>query len=136
MTIAMHLCRGNNRGHWLAEGGYDAVSDILFNTNDVDAFFMEYDSPRAGDFTPLRLLPKDKTAVLGLVTTKSPQLETRDAIKRRIEQAAREVPIERLALSPQCGFASHFMGNPLSVDDQRRKLELVVEVAREVWPNS
>jgi 5-methyltetrahydropteroyltriglutamate--homocysteine methyltransferase len=136
MTIAMHLCRGNNRGHWLAEGGYDAVSDILFNTIDVDAFFMEYDSPRAGDFTPLRLLPKDKTAVLGLVTTKSPQLETRDAIKRRIEQAAREVPIERLALSPQCGFASHFMGNPLSVDDQRRKLELVVEVAREVWPNS
>jgi 5-methyltetrahydropteroyltriglutamate--homocysteine methyltransferase len=133
VTIGMHLCRGNNRGHWLGEGGYDYVSDVLFNEIGVDVYFMEYDSPRAGDFTPLRRLPRGKTAVLGLVTSKSPQLETAEAIKRRIDEAAQYAPLEQLALSPQCGFASHFMGNPLTMDDQRRKLELVVRVAAEVW---
>jgi len=133
MTIAMHLCRGNNRGHWLGEGAYDFIADVLFNRTDVDAFFMEYDSPRAGDFTPLRFLPKGKVAVLGLVSSKTARLESADEIKRRIDEAARIVPLEQLALSPQCGFASHFMGNPVTMDDQRRKLDLVVKVAEEVW---
>ena len=131
--VSMHLCRGNNRGHWLGEGGYDYVSDLLFNEIDVGAYFMEYDSPRAGDFGPLARLPAGKTVVLGLVTTKSPEVEDADAIKRRIDEAARLAPLEQLALSPQCGFASHFMGNPLSADDQRRKLDLVVRVAQDVW---
>ena len=131
--VSMHLCRGNNRGHWLGEGGYDYVSDLLFNEIEVEAYFMEYDSPRAGDFGPLARLPDGKTAVLGLVTTKSPRLEDPDALKRRIDEAARLAPLERLALSPQCGFASHFLGNPLTEDDQRRKLDLVVRVAEDVW---
>lgn len=131
--VSMHLCRGNNRGHWLGEGGYDYVSDLLFSEIDVGAYFMEYDSPRAGDFGPLARLPAGKTVVLGLVTTKSPELEDADALKRRIDEAARLAPLEQLALSPQCGFASHFMGNPLSEDDQRRKLDLVVRVAQDVW---
>jgi methionine synthase II (cobalamin-independent) len=133
VVIGMHLCRGNNRGQWMAEGGYDFVSDVLFNTVHVDAYFMEYDSPRAGDFAPLRHLPKGKTAVLGLVTTKSPALEPADALKRRIDEAARFAPLDQLALSPQCGFASHFLGNPLSPDDQWRKLERIVAVAESVW---
>ena len=131
--VSMHLCRGNNRGHWLGEGGYDYVSDLLFNRIDVDAYFMEYDSPRAGDFGPLAGLPDGKTVVLGLVTTKSPELEDPDDLKRRIDEAARMAPLEQLALSPQCGFASHFLGNPLTLDDQRRKLDLVVRVAGDVW---
>ena len=131
--VSMHLCRGNNRGHWLGEGGYDYVSDILFNEIDVGAYFMEYDSPRAGDFGPLAHLPAGKTVVLGLVTTKSPALEDADALKRRIDEAARLAPLDQLALSPQCGFASHFLGNPLTEDDQRRKLDLVVSVAEDVW---
>jgi 5-methyltetrahydropteroyltriglutamate--homocysteine methyltransferase len=135
MTIGMHLCRGNNRGHWLGEGGYDYISEVLFNRVDVDTYMMEYDSPRAGSFAPLKQLPKGKTVVLGLVTTKSPQLEPKGDLKRRIEEAARAAPIDQLALSPQCGFASHFVGNPLTLDDQRRKLDLVVEVAHEVWPH-
>ena len=134
MTITMHLCRGNNRGHWLAEGGYDYVANVLFNEVNVDAYFLEYDSPRAGDFTPLRHLPKNKKAVLGLITTKSPTLESVDEVKRRIDDAATYAPIEQLALSPQCGFASNFMGNPVTIDDQRRKLSLVVEVASDMWP--
>jgi 5-methyltetrahydropteroyltriglutamate--homocysteine methyltransferase len=133
ITIGMHLCRGNNRGHWLGEGGYDYVSDVLFNQIDVEVFFLEYDSPRAGDFEPLRKLPKGKTAVLGLITSKSPVLEGKDEIRRRIAAAARCAPLEQLALSPQCGFASHFMGNPLTMDDQRRKLELVVQIAGDTW---
>ena len=131
--VSMHLCRGNNRGHWLGEGGYDYISDVLFNEIDVDAYFMEYDSPRAGDFGPLAGLPQGKTVVLGLVTTKSPGLEDPDALKRRIDEAALLAPLEQLALSPQCGFASHFLGNPLTRDDQRRKLDLVVRVADDVW---
>ena len=133
ITVAMHLCRGNNRGHWLADGGYDFVADALFTQIDVDAYFLEYDSPRAGDFSPLRYLPSEKRVVLGLVTTKSPELESIEQLKYRIEDASTHVPIDQLCLSPQCGFASNFMGNPVSIDDQRRKLELVVKVAAEVW---
>ena len=133
MTVTMHTCRGNFRSTWLASGGYeDAVVEAMFST-DVDAYFMEWDSERAGGFEPLRLLPKDKTVVLGLVTTKSPALEPKDALARRIDEAARHVPLERLCLSPQCGFASTHHGNALTEDEQWRKLALVVEVAREVW---
>jgi 5-methyltetrahydropteroyltriglutamate--homocysteine methyltransferase len=133
MTIGMHMCRGNNRGKWMGEGGYEDVSEVVFQTIAIDNFFMEYDSDRAGDFRPLRHLPAGKTVILGLVSTKTPQLESKDALKRRIDEAARYVPLERLALSPQCGFASNFMGNPLTVDDERRKLALVVDTARAVW---
>ena len=133
MTVTMHTCRGNFRSTWLASGGYeDAVVEAMFST-DVDAYFMEWDSERAGGFEPLRLLPKDKTVVLGLVTTKSPALESKDVLARRIDEAARHVPLERLCLSPQCGFASTHHGNALGEDEQWRKLALVVEVAREVW---
>jgi len=133
MTVSMHMCRGNSAGAWLAEGGYDFIAEVLFNQFDVDAFFMEYDSERAGDFTPLRFAPDDKVIVLGLVTTKTPENDPKDVIKRRIEEAAKFVPLENLALSPQCGFASAARGNPITFDDQKRKLELVMEVADEVW---
>jgi 5-methyltetrahydropteroyltriglutamate--homocysteine methyltransferase len=133
MTLAMHMCRGNNRGKWMGSGGYEYVSEIVFRQIDIANFFMEYDTARAGDFRPLRHLPAGKTVVLGLVSTKTPVLEGKDDLKRRIEEAAKYVPLERLCLSPQCGFASNFAGNPLSIDDQRRKLALVVETAREVW---
>jgi 5-methyltetrahydropteroyltriglutamate--homocysteine methyltransferase len=133
MAVTMHTCRGNFRSTWLAASGYDdAVVEAMFST-DVDAYFMEWDSDRAGRFDPLRLLPRDKTVVLGLVTTKSGTLESKDTLERRIDEAARYVPLERLALSPQCGFASTHHGNTLTEDDQWRKLELVVEVAHEVW---
>ena len=133
MTVAMHTCRGNFRSTWLAAGAYDdAVVEAMFSTG-VDAFFMEWDSERAGGFEPLRLLPKDKTVVLGLVTTKSGALESTDALARRIDEASRHVPLERLALSPQCGFASTHHGNTLTEDEQWRKLARVVEVARAVW---
>jgi len=133
MTIAMHLCRGNLRGHWMAAGGYEAIAERLFGGLAVDAFFLEYDSPRAGGFEPLSLVPRDKSVVLGLVSTKTPTLEAKDDVCRRLEAASRFVPLERLALSPQCGFASTVGGNPLSLEDQRAKLSRVVEVAREVW---
>ena len=133
MTVAVHLCRGNYRSAWVAEGGYEPVAEALFAEIAVDAFFLEYDSPRAGDFAPLRFLPADKVAVLGLVSTKRPELERKDDLKRRIEAAARHAPIERLCLSPQCGFSSTVHGNEISRDDQRRKLALVVETAAEVW---
>jgi methionine synthase II (cobalamin-independent) len=133
MTLAMHTCRGNNRGKWMGSGGYEYVSEILFGQIDIANFFMEYDTPRAGDFRPLRHLPAGKTVVLGLVSTKTPRLESKDDLKRRIDEAAQYVPLERLSLSPQCGFASNFAGNPLTTEDQRRKLALVVETAREVW---
>jgi 5-methyltetrahydropteroyltriglutamate--homocysteine methyltransferase len=132
MTVTIHTCRGNFKSAWVAEGGYDPVVDAMFSA-DVDGWFMEFDSARAGDFEPLRALPKGKTVVLGLVTTKLGELESKDALKRRIDEAARIVPLEQLALSPQCGFSSTHHGNALSVDDQWRKLERVVEVAREVW---
>src|SRR5580693_5923147 len=133
MTVCMHLCRGNFAGAWIAEGGYEPVAELLFNEMGVDGYFLEYDSDRAGDFAPLRFLPKGKTAVLGLVTTKSPKMETKDELKRRIEEARKYVPLEQLALSPQCGFSSGIGGQAMTVDDEIRKLALVVETAREVW---
>jgi 5-methyltetrahydropteroyltriglutamate--homocysteine methyltransferase len=133
MVKAIHLCRGNFEGAWVADGGYEPVADILFNEINVDAYFLEYDSERAGDFSPLRFVPEGKTAVLGLVTTKSGKLESKDDLKRRIEEAARHCPLERLALSPQCGFASGERGNKLSVEDEIAKMQLIVEVAAEVW---
>ena len=133
MTIAMHMCRGNGAGNWMAEGGYEAVAQKLFSVFDVDAFFMEYDTERAGGFEPLRYAPNDKLIVLGLVTTKTPENDDKETLKRRIDEAAQYVPIENLALSPQCGFASVAEGNPITLDDQRRKLELILETAEEVW---
>ena len=133
MTVGMHMCRGNHESAWVAEGGYDPVAELAFSGIDVDALFLEYDTPRAGSFAPLKYLGKDKVAVLGLVTSKKAQLETKDEVKRRIDEAAKLVPLERLALSPQCGFASTIGGNALTPDDQRRKLAFIVEVASEVW---
>lgn len=133
MTVCMHLCRGNFAGNWMAEGGYEPVADALFNEIAVDGYFMEYDSARAGGFEPLRFVPKGKTVVLGLVTTKSGAIETKDALKRRIEEASAFVPIEQLCLSPQCGFASGIGGETMTVEEQRAKLRLVVETAEEVW---
>lgn len=133
VTLALHHCRGNSRGHWQAEGSYEMVADRMFNEIPAAAHFLEYDSPRAGDFSPLRLVPDNKTIVLGLVTTKLRDLEDADALKRRIDEAAKYVPLERLCLSPQCGFSSSHSGHPLEIDDQTRKLELIVNVARDVW---
>jgi len=133
MTLAMHTCRGNYQGHWAAEGGYDPVAERVFNEIKVDALFLEYDTPRAGTFEPLRHFPKDKVLVLGLVSTKTPVLEAEDELKRRIDDAARYVDLERLCLSPQCGFSSNYLGNPVTIDDERRKLELVVSTAQSVW---
>jgi 5-methyltetrahydropteroyltriglutamate--homocysteine methyltransferase len=133
MSVTMHTCRGNFRSAWFASGGYnDEVIEAMFSTP-VDGYFMEYDSERAGGFEPLRLLPKDKKVVLGLVTTKSGELESKDSLKKKIKEAEKFVPLDRLCLSPQCGFASTHHGNALSEDEQWRKLALVVEVAREVW---
>ncbi|OAI52949.1 hypothetical protein AYO46_03900 [Betaproteobacteria bacterium SCGC AG-212-J23] len=134
MKIAMHLCRGNLKGAWMAEGGYDPVADALFNRFNADVYCLEYDTARAGDFSPLRHLPPGKTVILGLVSTKTPQLEKKDDLKRRIDEAAKVVPLERLGLSPQCGFSSGGgSGQTVTQDDTRRKLELVLEVSREIW---
>jgi 5-methyltetrahydropteroyltriglutamate--homocysteine methyltransferase len=133
MTITMHLCRGNFRSSFVASGGYEPIAEILFSAIKVHGYFMEYDTERAGGFEPLRFVPKGKTVVLGLVTTKSGQLESRDAIKRRIEQAVKFIDIDQLALSPQCGFASTEDGNLLAEDEQWAKLRMIVEVAAEVW---
>jgi len=133
-TRAVHTCRGNLKGAWMAEGGYEPIAEQVFGGLAVDAFFLEFDSPRAGDFRPLRFVPAPKRVVLGLVSTKTPALESADGLKRRIDEAARLVPLERLALSPQCGFSSVAgSGQPIAPDDQRRKLELVLRVASEVW---
>lgn len=133
LRVTMHTCRGNFQSMWMASGGYDAVAEVVFNQIEVDAFFLEYDSERAGGFEPLRFLPRSKRVVLGLVSTKKPEVESKDALKRRIEEASRFVPIENICLSPQCGFASSHHGNRITPDIQRRKLERVVEVAEEVW---
>lgn len=133
VAIGMHLCRGNNQGKWLGEGGYDYIAERLFNELEIDFFYMEYDSARAGSFAPLRFVPKDSGIVLGLISSKVPELENADQICRRIEEASRHVELERLALSPQCGFASTAPGNPLTIEDQRAKLQLTVDVARSVW---
>jgi len=133
MIRAIHLCRGNFRSSWAAEGGYEPVAEIMFNELDIDAFFLEYDDPRSGDFAPLRFLPKGKTVVLGLVTTKLGELETKDDVKRRIDEAAKFVDLDQLALSPQCGFASTVHGNDITTEQQAAKIRLCVEVAEEVW---
>jgi 5-methyltetrahydropteroyltriglutamate--homocysteine methyltransferase len=134
VTVAMHLCRGNGPlGRWHTAGGYERIAEQLFGGLDVDRFLLEYDSERAGGFEPLRFMPRGKHVVLGLVTTKSAELETVDLLRTRIDEAARYVPLENLSVSPQCGFASTLIGNPLTWDEQRRKLELVVETARKVW---
>jgi len=132
MSVTMHTCRGNHASMWMAEGGYDAVAEAVFQT-EVDGFFLEYDTARAGGFEPLRFVPKGKKVVLGLISTKTPVLEKKDALKKRIGEASKYVPLENLCLSPQCGFASSEVGNQLTQDDQKRKLELAVQVASEVW---
>ncbi|HZZ95635.1 MAG TPA: 5-methyltetrahydropteroyltriglutamate--homocysteine S-methyltransferase [Jatrophihabitantaceae bacterium] len=133
LNVTTHMCRGNYRSSWAAEGGYDFVAEALFGQLDVDGFFLEYDDSRSGDFAPLRFVPAGKQVVLGLVTTKRPQLESKDDLKRRIDEAAAYVPLEQLCLSPQCGFSSTVEGNVLSRDEQIAKLNLIVEVAQEVW---
>jgi 5-methyltetrahydropteroyltriglutamate--homocysteine methyltransferase len=133
LTLAVHFCRGNNQGKWLGEGGYEAVAEEVFQRLDVDAFFLEYDSPRAGSFSPLAHVPAGKRVVLGLVSTKAPELEREDDLIRRVEEASRFLEEDRLALSPQCGFASTEAGNPLTEDEQWRKLELVVRTANLIW---
>jgi len=136
MTITMHLCRGNFRSSFAASGGYEPVAEVLFNAINVHGYFMEYDTDRAGGFEPLRFVPKGKTVVLGLVTSKSGKLESRDEIKRRIDDAANYVPLDQLCLSPQCGFASTEEGNVLSEDEQWAKLAMIVEIAEDVWGSS
>ena len=133
MAVTTHMCRGNFRSSWAAEGGYDFVAEALFNELEVDGFFMEWDDERSGGFAPLRFVPKGKQVVLGLVTTKRGELEDADAIKRRIEEAAQHVDLDQLCLSPQCGFSSTVEGNDLSVDEELAKLRLIVEVAHDVW---
>jgi 5-methyltetrahydropteroyltriglutamate--homocysteine methyltransferase len=133
VTLGIHLCRGNNRSHWYAEGGYDAIAERLFEELAVDRFLLEYDDERSGSFDALRFVPKSKMVVLGLVSSKRAELESRQSVLRRIDEAAKVIPLEQLALSPQCGFASTMEGNLLSEDEQWAKLKLVVDVAREVW---
>ncbi len=137
MTLGIHLCRGNLKGAWMAEGGYEPIADALFNRVNASVYCLEYDSARAGDFSPLRFLPKGKRVILGLVSTKTPVLEAKDLLKRRIEAAARHAPLEQLGLGPQCGFSSGGGGGQaLTQDDTRRKLELILETANEVWGNT
>jgi 5-methyltetrahydropteroyltriglutamate--homocysteine methyltransferase len=133
MTVCVHLCRGNFKSAWVAEGGYEPVAEVLFNDLAVDGYFLEYDDARSGDFAPLRFVPKGKTVVLGLVTTKLDQLESRDALKRKIDEAAHLIPLDQLCLSPQCGFSSTVHGNQIAREAQAAKLRLVVETSREVW---
>jgi 5-methyltetrahydropteroyltriglutamate--homocysteine methyltransferase len=131
--VTTHLCRGNFRSSWTAEGGYDFVAEALFGGLEVDGFFCEWDDERSGGFEPLRYVPEDKIVVLGLVTTKRPELESKDDLKRRIDEAAKYVPLEQLCLSGQCGFSSTVEGNDLTVDQEKAKLALIVETAAEVW---
>src|SRR5262249_42576392 len=136
VTLAMHLCRGNNRSQWYAEGGYDPIAEKLFNQLNVDRFLLEYESERAGTFDALRFVPPRKSIVLGLVSSRVPELESAGHLIRRIEEASRYVPLENLAVSPQCGFASTMEGNLLSEEDQWRKLQLIVDTARKVWADA
>ena len=134
MFVSMHLCRGNLKGAWMAEGGYEPIAEVLFGEARIDAFFLEYDTPRAGDFQPLRFVPENTGVILGLVSTKTPQLESEDELKRRIDDAAKYVPLERLGISPQCGFSSGGgRGQPITQDDTKAKIELLQRVARDVW---
>lgn len=133
LTIAVHLCRGNFRSRWFAEGGYEPVAEVLFNELNVDAFFLEYDDERSGDFAPLRFVPENKVVVLGLISSKLPQLESVSDLARRIDEAAQYMPVENMCISPQCGFSSTSHGNEITHDEQWAKLQLVVDTAREVW---
>jgi 5-methyltetrahydropteroyltriglutamate--homocysteine methyltransferase len=133
MTVTTHMCRGNFRSSWAAEGGYDFVAEVLFGELEVDGFFLEYDDARSGGFEPLRFVPEDKVVVLGLVTTKRGELENKDTLKRRIEEASEFVDVDRICLSPQCGFSSTVEGNTLGYEQQVAKLRLIVETAEEVW---
>jgi 5-methyltetrahydropteroyltriglutamate--homocysteine methyltransferase len=133
MTVTVHTCRGNFQSMWMAEGSYDRVASIVFDQPDVDGYFLEYDSERSGGFEPLRYIPKDKKVVLGLVSSKKPEIESKDVLKRRIDEAAKFFPLEQLCLSPQCGFASTHHGNKITEDVERRKLSLIAEVATEIW---
>ena len=133
MVAGLHICRGNFKGKWLTEGGYDAVAERIFTKCNVDTFLLEYDSPRAGDFKPLRLVPKNKNVVLGLVSSKVPALEQQAELEARIKEASQYISLDRLAVSPQCGFASTVAGNPVTIDDEKRKLGLCVAVAEHVW---
>ncbi len=133
LTVTMHTCRGNFQSAWMAQGGYEPVAEVMFNEINVDAYFMEYDSDRAGDFEPLRFVPDNKIVVLGLVTSKFPEMEAKDDLKRRIEEATQYVSIDQLCISPQCGFASTYHGNLMTEEDEIAKLRLCVEVAEEVW---
>jgi len=136
VTFALHMCRGNHRSGWVASGAYDAIAEKAFSRLKVDRFLLEYDDVRSGGFEPLRFIPKGKTVVLGIVSSKLPEIEPMDTLLRRIDEASKYVPLENLAISPQCGFASLSPGNLLTPDDQRRKLELVAEIARKVWGSS
>jgi 5-methyltetrahydropteroyltriglutamate--homocysteine methyltransferase len=133
LTIGVHLCRGNFRSTWFAEGGYEPVAEVLFNELNVDAYFLEYDDERSGDFSPLRFVPDNKTVVLGVVTSKKADLEDKNFVIKRIKEAARYMPLENMCLSPQCGLSSTVHGNELSQASQWAKLEMIVNVAREVW---
>jgi 5-methyltetrahydropteroyltriglutamate--homocysteine methyltransferase len=134
MAVCVHLCRGNYQSSWLSEGGYDPIAEILLGEIEVDGYFLEYDDERSGNFAPLRFVPRGKKrVVLGLVTSKTPQLESKDMLKRRIDEASKVVPLEQLAISPQCGFGSTAEGNVMTVDQEAAKLRLCVEVATEVW---
>jgi 5-methyltetrahydropteroyltriglutamate--homocysteine methyltransferase len=135
-VIGIHLCRGNARSEWISEGTYEGIAEQCFGTLAVDRYLLEFDDPRSGSFEPLRFMPKDKHVVLGLITTKTPALENKDAVKRRIDDATRFIALDRLAVSPQCGFASVVEGNKITAADQRAKLELVIDIAREVWGGS
>jgi 5-methyltetrahydropteroyltriglutamate--homocysteine methyltransferase len=133
LTVTMHLCRGNYKGKWLAEGGYAYIAERLFNEVAVDGYFLEYDTKRAGDFAPLSQVPEDKVIVLGLITTKTPVLEDSTVLKKRVDEACQYVSLERLAMSPQCGFASTVGGNPLTIEDEKQKLDLLVRTAARIW---
>lgn len=133
LTVGIHLCRGNYRSTWFAEGGYEPVAEVLFNNINVDAYFLEYDDERSGDFSPLRFVPENKNVVLGIISSKTAQLEDIDDLRRRIDEAARYMPLENMCISPQCGFSSTHHGNDLTQDDQWRKMELVVNTAIKVW---
>ncbi|HXU42546.1 MAG TPA: 5-methyltetrahydropteroyltriglutamate--homocysteine S-methyltransferase [Burkholderiales bacterium] len=135
MTVGVHVCRGNYKGMYLSEGGYDSVAEKFFGRTNVDHFLLEFDTPRAGGFAPLRFVPKSKGVVLGLVSSKTPQLEQKDLLRRRTEEAAAYLPLDRLAISPQCGFASTMGGNPVTEADERAKLKLCVDAARTIWGN-
>jgi 5-methyltetrahydropteroyltriglutamate--homocysteine methyltransferase len=134
VVIGVHMCRGNFKGHYLGAGGYESVAERFFAGTNVNHFLLEYDTPRAGDFAPLRFVPKDKGVVLGVISSKTPVLESLDALKHRVDEAVRYIDVDRLAIGPQCGFASTVAGNPVTEDDERRKLALVVEAARQFWP--